>query len=75
MHYFGWHSEILPKFSTCVESEVDSYQRQVYDQHMVILFRGSVSLVSHAFERDVYIQHVLLLFRRHGLSGPLDILE
>jgi hypothetical protein len=75
MHYFGWHSEILPEFSTCVEQEVGSHQRQVYDRYMVVWFRVRVSLVSHAFERDVYIQQVLLLFRRHGLSGSLDSLE
>jgi hypothetical protein len=36
MHYFGWHSEILPEFSTCVESEVGSHQRQVHDRYMVV---------------------------------------
>jgi hypothetical protein len=75
MHYFGWHSKILPEFNTCVELEVGSRQRHVYDQYMVILFRSRVSLVSHAFERDVYIQHVSLLFRRHSLSGSFDSLE
>jgi hypothetical protein len=75
MHYFGWHYEILPEFSTCVVQKVSSHQRQVYDRYRVILFRGRVSLVSHAFERDVYIQQVLLLFKRHGLSESLDSLE
>jgi hypothetical protein len=75
MHYFGWHSEILPKFSTCVEQEVGSHQRQVYDWYMVVWFRVRVDLVSMHFERDVYIQQVLLFFRRHGLSGSLDSLE
>jgi hypothetical protein len=32
---FGWHYEILPGFSTCVEQEVGSHQRQVYDRYMV----------------------------------------
>ena len=74
MHYFGWHSEILPKFSTCVEQEVGSHQRQVCDRYMVILFRDRVSLVPMHLERDVYIQQVLLLFMRRGLSGSLDSL-
>jgi hypothetical protein len=49
MHYFGWHSEILPKFGTCVEQEVGSHQRQVYDRYMIAWFIVRVSLVSHAF--------------------------
>jgi hypothetical protein len=32
MHYFGWNSKILPEFSTCVELEVGSHQRQVHDR-------------------------------------------
>jgi hypothetical protein len=36
MHHFGWHSKILPKFSTSVESEVGSHQRQVRDRYVVV---------------------------------------
>jgi hypothetical protein len=75
MHYFGWHFEILPEFSTCVKQEVGSHQRKVYDQYMVVCLRARVGLVSMHFERDVYILKVLLFFRRHGLSGSLDNLE
>jgi hypothetical protein len=46
MHYFGWHSEILPEFSACVEQEVGSHVRQVYDRYMVVWFRVRVDLVS-----------------------------
>jgi hypothetical protein len=49
MHYFGWHFEILSEFSTCVESEVGSHERQVYYQYMVVLFRVRASLFSFAF--------------------------
>jgi hypothetical protein len=62
MHSFGWHSEILSEFSTCVEQEVGSHQRQVYDRYMVVWFKVRVDLVSMHFERDVYIQQVLLTF-------------
>jgi hypothetical protein len=65
MHYFGWHSKILPEFSTCVEQKVGSDKKQVYHRYMVVWFRVRVSLVSHAFERDAYVQQVSLLFRRH----------
>jgi hypothetical protein len=75
MHNFGLHSEILPEFSTCVEQEVGSHERQVYDRYMVVWFRVRVDLVSMQFERDFYIQQALLLFRRHSLSGSLDSLE
>jgi hypothetical protein len=75
MDYFGWHSEILPKFSTCVKREVVSHQRQVNDRYMVIWFRVRVDLVSIHFERDVYIQQGLLFFRRYGLRVSLDSLE
>jgi len=33
---FGWHSEILPEFITCVEQEVGSHQRQVYGRYMFV---------------------------------------
>jgi hypothetical protein len=46
MHYFGWHSEILLEFSTCVEQEVGSHVRQVYDRYMVVWFIVRVDLVS-----------------------------
>jgi hypothetical protein len=36
MHSFGWHSKILLDFSTCVESEIGSHQRQVCDMCMVV---------------------------------------
>jgi hypothetical protein len=36
MHYFGWHYEILPEFSTCIESEGGSHQRQVHGRYMVV---------------------------------------
>jgi hypothetical protein len=75
MHYFRWHSKILPEFSTCVEQGIGSHQRQVYDRYMVVWLRVRVDLVSMHFERDVYIQYVLLFFRRHALSGSLDNLE
>jgi hypothetical protein len=38
MHYFGWHSEILPDFNTCVEQEVGSNKGMIYDQYMVVWF-------------------------------------
>jgi hypothetical protein len=44
MHYFGWHSVILPEFSTCVESKVGSHQRHVHDRYMVV-FASELELV------------------------------
>jgi hypothetical protein len=46
MHYFGWHSEILPEFSTCVEQEVGFHLRQVYVRYIFVWFRVRVDLVS-----------------------------
>jgi hypothetical protein len=55
MHSFGWHSEILPEFRTCVEKEVGSHRRQVYDRYMVVWFRVRVDLVSRNFlERCIH---------------------
>jgi hypothetical protein len=36
MRYFGWHYEILPDFSTCVESDIGSHQRQVHDRYTIV---------------------------------------
>jgi hypothetical protein len=66
---------MLLEFRTCVEQEVGSHQRQVYDRYMAILFRVRVILVSHTVERDVYVQQGLQHFRRHGLTGSLGNFE
>jgi hypothetical protein len=76
MQYFGWHSEILLEFSTCVSKRLVP----IRDRYMIgtWLFCSKLELAwfpMHLREMSTYIQQVLLLFRRHGLSGSLDSLE
>ena len=55
MHSFGWHSEIPPEFSTCVEQEVGSHQRQVYYKRLGASFEEHTTQVRSLSRKGVRV--------------------